>query len=121
MKKEKAIYIIINVKAIFITISINVTIINEYRFYYINIKNAIIFTSLRIKKYYDVYYQFKYFNVGDLINLRFYKEYQIFIIKFKKVNRLTYRLKLPNNIRIYKVISIIYLKLAIDSANNFYS
>ena len=50
-------------------------IISEYRFYYINIKNVIAFTSLRIKKYYNVYYQFKYFNVDDLINFRFYKEY----------------------------------------------
>ena len=65
---------------------IKFAIINEYRLYHINIKNVIAFISLRIKKYYDVYYQFKYFNIDDLINLKFHKKYQIFIIKFKKID-----------------------------------
>ena len=54
---------------------IRFAIISEYQFHYINIKNAIIFISLRIKKYYNVYYQFKYFDVDNLINFKFYKEY----------------------------------------------
>ena len=61
-------------------------IISEYRFYYINIKKVITFVSLRIKKYHNAYYQFKCFDIDDLINFRFHKKYLVFVIKFKKID-----------------------------------
>ena len=61
------------------------TIINEYRFIYIDIKNIITFISLKIKKVYNLRYQIKFFEKKDLVNLRFYREYRISIITFKKI------------------------------------
>ena len=59
---------------------------SEYRLNHINIKNVIVFVVLRIKEYYDAHHQLRFFNINDLINLRLHKKYQIFIIKFKKIN-----------------------------------
>lgn len=58
---------------------------SEYRLCHIDAKNAIAFASLRMKEYYDAYHQFKYFNVGDLVNLRLHRGYQVLTIKFKKI------------------------------------
>ena len=44
------------------------TIINEYKSLYINVKNIIIFVSLKIKKYYNVKHQFQFFKINDFIN-----------------------------------------------------
>ena len=50
-------------------------IINEYRLYYINIKNVIIFIIFYIKKYYNAYYFFRILNINNFINLKFHKNY----------------------------------------------
>lgn len=69
-----------------------------------------------------------------MINLKLHKDYQISVIKFKKIdfqlidpfgilkriNRLIYRFKLLNNMRIYDIIFVTYLKSIIDSIKDFY-
>ena len=69
-----------------------------------------------------------------MINFKLHKDYQIFIIKSKKIDsqlidsfrilkcidRLIYRLKLFNNIRIHDVIFVIHLKPVIDSIKDPY-
>ena len=65
-----------------------------------------------------------YFNVEDLIKLRLYKGYNILdIISYKikaqfvdffeitkRIDKLAYRLKLSNNIKIYDVVFVVILK-----------
>ena len=60
-------------------------IIIEYRPAYINIKDAITFTSLSIKDYYDSKYIAKFFNVSNLVNLRLYRGYRVPSIILKKL------------------------------------
>ena len=43
--------------------------INKYRSIYINIKNFIVFTFLKMKKAYNLRYQTRFFRKEDLINL----------------------------------------------------
>ena len=81
---------IIKIKEIIINSIILITIlylivINKYRSIYIDIKNIIVFVIIKIKKYYNINYIFKFFEINNLVNLKFYKDYQIFIICFKKI------------------------------------
>ena len=54
--------------------------INIYRSKYIDANNIIAFMTIKMKHYYDRYYQPIYFNIDNLINLRLYKDYQILAI-----------------------------------------
>ena len=71
-------------KTPFIAIS-RIAIINEYRSSHIDVKNAIVFASLKMKKFYDTRHQFIFFKIEDLINLRLHKNYKVFIITSKKI------------------------------------
>ena len=65
-----------------------------------------------------------YFDIEDIINLRLYKGYNILDITShkieaqfadpfevtKRINKLAYRLKLSNNMRIYNVVSVAMLE-----------
>ena len=64
---------------------IYVVVINEYRPSHIDVKNVIVFASLKIKKIYNARHQFIFFKVKDLVNLRLYKNYKVFIITSKKI------------------------------------
>ena len=107
--------------------AISVTM-NIYRSKYIDINDIIVFAIMKMKHYYDLYYQSIYFNIDNLINLRLHKGYQILAMQFKKIgsqlidpfrvtkriDRLIYRLKLLNNMKIYDIVFVAYLKLAIN-------
>ena len=60
--------------------------ISAYRLAYINIKNVIIFATLKIKDIYNFYYKSIFFEEEDQVNLRLYREYYIFIITSKKID-----------------------------------
>ena len=60
--------------------------INAYRLAYINIKDIIVFTTLKIKDIYNSYYKSIFFKEDNQVNLRLYREYYIFIITFKKID-----------------------------------
>ena len=68
----------------FIVIS-RIIIMNEYRSSHIDIKNVIVFAFLKMKKIYDTRYQFIFFKIEDLVNLRLHKDYKIFVITSKKI------------------------------------
>ena len=116
------------------TATSRIVIINEYRLSHIDIKNAIAFASLKIKKVYNTRHQLIFFKIGDLVNLRFYKDYKVSAITSKKIKsqliksfkilerigRLIYRMKLPANMKIHNVISITHLKPVIDPAEDPY-
>ena len=124
---------ITSIKTSFITIS-RIVIINEYRSSHIDVKNAITFAFLKMKKVYDMRHQFIFFKVKNLINLRLYKDYKVFIIIskkiksqlirsfkiFERIERLTYRVKLSVNMKIHDVIFITHLKSIIDFAEDSY-
>lgn len=107
---------------------------SEYRPCHIDAKDAIAFASLRMKEHYDKRHQPKFFNVGDLVNLRLHKGYQVPAIRSKKIGpqlvgpfrvlkrigRLAYQLELPDNMRIHDVISIAHLEPATDPARDPY-
>ena len=109
-------------------------VINEYRSYYIDVKNVIVFAVFRMKEYYDARYLSKFFDINDLINLKFPKNYQILIIKSKKIGsqfidsfrvieyieRLVYRLDFFDNMRIHDIIFIVYLEFVINFDDDFY-
>ena len=62
-----------------------IVVINEYRSSHIDIKNVIVFAFLKIKKVYNARHQFIFFKIKDLINLRLYKIYKVFVITSKKI------------------------------------
>ena len=66
-------------------IAIYIVVINKYKSFHINIKNVIVFTSLKMKKIYDTRYQFIFFKIKNLVNLRLHKNYKVFIITSKKI------------------------------------
>ena len=101
---------------------------DKYRPCHINAKNAIVFVAIKIKKYYDSKHQPKFFQIGDFVNLRFHRNYQLPSVKYPKITpqltgpfkitgrigKLTYRLELPKNMKIHDAISITYFEPAID-------
>ena len=107
---------------------------NEYRPSHIDAKDAIAFASLRMKEYYDARHLPKFFNVGDLVNLRLHRGYRVPAITSKKlgpqlvgpfrilkrIGQLAYELELPANMRIHNVISIAHLEPATDPAEDPY-
>ena len=107
---------------------------NEYRSSHIDIKDVIVFASLKMKEVYNFKYQLMFFNVKDLVHLRLHKDYKISVITskkirsqliesfkiFERIERLTYRLKLPINMKIHNVIFIIHLKPTTDPAEDSY-
>ena len=60
--------------------------ISAYRLAYINIKDIIVFITLKIKDIYNFYYKSIFFKKEDQVNLRLYREYYISIITFKKID-----------------------------------
>ncbi len=106
----------------------------EYRPAHIDAGDAIAFAALRMKEYYDSNHQPKFFNVGDLVNLRLHRGYQVPAIRSKKlgpqlvgpfkilkrIGRLAYQLELPANMRIHDVVSIAHLEPATDPAEDPY-
>lgn len=117
-----------------VPIAVRPALISEYRPAHINAKDAITFTALRIKEYYNTRHKRKFFEVGDLINLRLHKEYHVptitsrkirqqFVGPFKivkRIERLTYQLELPANMKIHNVIFIAHLEPATDPTKNPY-
>lgn len=106
----------------------------EYRPSHIDAKDAIAFASLRMKDYYDSKHMAKFFNVGDLVNIRLHRGYRVPSITSKKlgqqlvgpfkvlerIGRLAYRLQLPHVMQIHDVISIAHLEPATDPAEDPY-
>ena len=111
-----------------------IVIMNEYRPSHINVKNVIAFAFLKMKKIYDARYQFIFFKIKDLVNLRLHKDYKILIITskkikpqliksfkiLKKIKRLIYRMKLSVNMKIHDVIFITHLKSSTDPIEDSY-
>ena len=86
---------------------------HDYWFNHIEAKNAIVFISFKMKNYYDNKHQPKFDKIGDLMNFKLHRGYQLPTIKHPKIGfqfaglfiiierigRLIYRLNLPNNIK----------------------
>ena len=108
--------------------------VSAYRLAHINIKDAIVFATLKMKDIYNFYHKSIFFEEEDQVNLRLYREYYISTITFKKIDqqlvdsfrvlkrieRLIYQLDLSANIQIYNIISIAHLKSTIDSIEDSY-
>ena len=73
------------VKETFFIETFRIVIMNEYRPSHIDVKNVIVFVFLKMKEAYNIRYQFIFFKVKDLINLRLYKNYKISAITSKKI------------------------------------
>ena len=104
------------------------TILNvSYRPKHIDTHDALVFASIRIKKYYNAKYILIFFKVEEHIHLRLHRDYQMIDIQSKKldqqfvesfeiikrIERLTYRLKLSTTMKIHNVVLVIHLKSAI--------
>ncbi len=100
--------------------------IDQYRPAHIDAKDAIAFTAMNTKYYYDKDHTPRFFREGDLVNLRLHRGYSLPSIENKKlgqqfagplrvlerVGRLAYRLDIPSNWRIHDVISVAHLEPA---------
>ena len=100
----------------------------EYRPSHIDAQDAIAFAALKMKDQYDSKHSARFFEVGDLVNLRLHHGYRVPGITSKKVGpqlvgpfrvlerigRLAYRLELPDTMRIHNVISVAHLEPATD-------
>ena len=102
----------------------------DYRLAHTNTKNTLNFILMKIKNYYNAYYQLMFFKERNLIKLRLHREYNLskivlsklrsqFIKSFKVINsveRLVYRLlTIISNIKIHNVVSVAQLKSITDS------
>ena len=110
-------------------------IMNNYRFLIINVKNAIAFVFIHMKKYYDHERVLMFFNINDYVNIRFYCEYllpKIFNFKLnqqfieffwitKWINNFVYQLNLFVIWRIHNVLFITHFEFAIFFNDDFYS
>ena len=107
---EKTISAKINAISAFLVLSVPMY---NYRFNFINAKIAIVFVSFKMKNYHDNKHQLKFYEIGDLVNLKVYLGYQLTTIKHPKINfqfagffkiieridrLIIYRLNFPNNI-----------------------
>ena len=75
-----------------------------------------------------------FFRVNDFVNIRLHREYNVFVIKskkikqqlinsfkiFKRVNRLTYQFELSINIKIHEILFVTHLKFIINLRDDFY-
>ena len=98
--------------------------IDEYRPSYTDAKDAIAFAAVKMKEYYDQHYRPIYFNVGDTVKLRLHKGYNVPGVKshklgpqfcgpfevIERIGQLVYRIKLPDNMKIHNVISVVMLE-----------
>ena len=62
-------------------------IMNDYKFSIIDVKNAIAFVFIHMKKYYDHKHVLMFFNINDYINIRFHCEYLLSKIFNFKLNQ----------------------------------
>ena len=106
----------------------------SYRPEHIDAHDALAFTSVRIKKYYDAKHTPIFFKVGEHVHLRLHRGYQMTDVQSKKldqqfaepfevikrIGRLAYRLKLPTTIKIHNVVSVVHLKPATAPASDPY-
>src|SRR5436190_10515696 len=121
---------------LFITLNLSITlfIISSFNLQ-VNAEEAISFTIIIMKKYYNKTYKFIFFKSGNKVYLKLYKEYIIALIKmlrkkfiqqyidsfiiFKRVGQLAYQLKLPSLWNIHPIISIMYLKSTLLRKNSY--
>ena len=110
-------------------------IMNDYKFSIINVKNAITFVFIHMKKYYDCEHVLMFFNTNDYINIRFHREYSLsgisnfklnqqFVEFFwitKWINNFAYQLNLFVIWRIHNVLFITHFEFTISFNDDFYS
>ncbi len=108
--------------------SVTFTMMNEYQSAHIDVKDAIAYTAMTMKYYYNQKHKFLYFKMRDLINLHLHKNYTLLSLKKKNkklrqqfvsllkvlncVEKLIYQLKLSLSWCIHDVILIAHLKSA---------
>lgn len=108
--------------------------IREYRPAHIDASDAIAFTAMKMKDYYDSHHTPIFFKVGEIVNLRLHRGYRIPAIKSKKIGQqfagpfrvtkrigqLAYELDLPSTMKIHNVISVAHLEPATIPADDPY-
>lgn len=107
---------------------------DTYRPEHIDAQDTLVFAAVRMKEYYDTKHKPIFFNVGDFVHLRLHRGYKIVGVQSKKlgqqfagsfkvterIGRLAYRLKLTPTMKIYDVISVVYLESATSSDSDPY-
>ncbi len=104
------------------------TRLDDYRPAHIDAKDAIVYAALRMKDYYDSRHTPKFFRPNDMVNLRLHRGYSIPSLEgvnkkisqqfvgplriLERVDRLAYRLELPEAWKIHNVISVAHLEPA---------
>ena len=102
----------------------------------LKVADAITFAQIYIKYYYNRRYYSQFFRKGDYTLLRLYRRYDISIIKLTKrkyglqfiesfkilerIDRLIYRLNIPDTQKVYSVFLIAQLKVYPDLKENPY-
>lgn len=111
---------------------IQLVVVNQYKLTHINVKNAVVFTAIHMKHYYNQNHTAQFFCISDAVNLQLHWDYTLFSIQNKKLSQqfisllhitkqidwLIYQLNLLNMWKIHNVISIAHLKSI--SINNSY-
>ena len=108
--------------------SVTLTMMNQYWPVHIDIKDAIAYTAMTMKYYYNQKHKSLYFKAEDLINLHLHKNYMLLSLKEKNkklrqqfvsllkvlncVEKLAYWLELSSNWHIHDVISVAHLEPA---------
>ena len=115
---------------------IKLVIMNQYWLTHINVKNVIVFITMRMKIYYDEKHQPQFFSVEDMINLHLHCDYILFsLIRQNKklsqqfvgplhirewIEQLVYWLDLLNTWKIHDVMFITHLEPVFIKNNNSY-
>ena len=101
----------------------------------IDAADAIAYTAIKMKAYYDQRHQQQAYNIGDFVNLRLHRGYKLpgilngkigqqFAGPFRvieKIGKLAYRLELPPTIKIHNIISVAHLEPATNPTDDPYS
>ena len=127
-KIKKLIFVVENSQSL-----ISKNIFNQRLKYQRKIANVIVFVNVKTRIYYDFRHQSIFFRLDDRVYLRLHQKYQLsnrsntkmfnqkcelFIVK-RRIDRLTYELKLFAHWRIYSIIFVTQLKFFFDE--NFYN
>jgi len=113
---------------------VKLTATYQYKPVHIDVKDAIAFTSMQMKHYYNKAHMSRYFQSGNMVNLHLHWGYSLPGIENKKLNQqfvdplrvaewidwLAYHLDIPASWKIHDVISIVHLEPATSAEKDPY-
>ena len=114
---------------------IKLVALDQYRLIYVDAKNAIVFTTMWMKQYYNEKHQSHFFKLDNMMNLWLHHKYILSDIQNKKlkqqfieslcvtekIKHLIYHLNIFTFWWIHNIILIVHLESVLNTKNDFYN